>query len=422
MRRLLASGAAAFRAVLRPGFARQAGGLAFFNVLAEGAGVAALLVLDRFYSQADIGALAVFLTYALLLAAFSLLSYPQVLPNLSAAALKSLTLSLLGLAALSAGAAFLGAALLDYPHAIALGLSTLFSALIQLSDHVNLQAQRVRRVAWARASTRLLFLAGLAGLALNGAPAPTLVWAHAASVALVAAAYVVPSLRDVLGTGRRPAFAEALRGLLEHRRFPLLVAPSQVFNLLAYQLPVLLIDGHFGAAAAAQYTVTLRVCASPLGVVANAVAQAYHARLAHALRTGQDFYPRFRRLSAWLMVAGAAAGAAVFFLFPPALLAVLGPEWALAADLLRLMAPLYAVMLVVSSLGQTFVVLGDELFLFVNQFVYALISLACFAVGIRLDSLRTGVVLFTALSVLRYAAIFARIRFLTRRRFQETSA
>ena len=149
--------------------------------------------------------------------------------------------------------------------------------------------------------------------------------------------------------------------LTRYRRFPLLLAPAGLLNVLGLQLPILLIAFSYGSAVAGWLGLTQRVLALPVMLVGQAIAQVYLGELSRDQReNGGRTRALFYRTSARL--AGASlVGAAGLLLFAPAMFRlVFGAEWTTSGDYARALALGLAAQMVAYPLSQTLVVLGRQ--------------------------------------------------------------
>ncbi|SCL32731.1 Membrane protein involved in the export of O-antigen and teichoic acid [Micromonospora nigra] len=159
------------------------------------------------------------------------------------------------------------------------------------------------------------------------------------------------------GTHRRSLWRTALH----HRRFPLLLAPSGLINVLGLQLPVLLIAYFYGSAVAGWFGLTQRVLAIPVALLGLAVAQVYLAELSRAARTGSGRAAAlFLQASRQLGMVAAAGALLIVFAAPPAFAMVFGPEWSTSGSYVQALAVFTATQLVGSPLSQTLIVFGRQ--------------------------------------------------------------
>ncbi|WP_431875781.1 lipopolysaccharide biosynthesis protein [Micromonospora marina] len=153
---------------------------------------------------------------------------------------------------------------------------------------------------------------------------------------------------------RRPRLLAVAR---RYRRFPFLLAPSGLLNILGMQLPVLLIAYWYGSAVAGWLGLTQRMIAMPAALVASAVAQVYLGEIARIAREQprggrRVFLGASRKLA---LIAGPGA-LLVVVAAPTAFSLVFGAQWHSSGVYAQALAVFMAAQLVVSPLSQTLVV------------------------------------------------------------------
>ncbi|WP_431881151.1 lipopolysaccharide biosynthesis protein [Micromonospora chalcea] len=158
---------------------------------------------------------------------------------------------------------------------------------------------------------------------------------------------------------RRPR--ELWRTALRYRRFPLVLAPSGLLNVLGLQLPVLLVAYWYGSMTAGWLGLTQRVLAAPAALLGVAVAQVYLGELARAARDSAErarliFLGASRKLALIAL-----PGAVLVVVAAPALFSALfSTEWANSGSYAQALAISTAAHFVSSPLSQTLVVFGRQ--------------------------------------------------------------
>ncbi len=94
-------------------------------------------------------------------------------------------------------------------------------------------------------------------------------------------------IRNLAAQGRG-GVTSAGRIVARYWRFPLLLAPAGLLNVLGLQLPLLLVAYFYGSAHAGWLGLTQRVLALPIMLIGQAVAQVYVGELSRDLRTNGD--------------------------------------------------------------------------------------------------------------------------------------
>ena len=171
----------------------------------------------------------------------------------------------------------------------------------------------------------------------------------------------------------------------EHRDFPCYRAPQLFINAVSHNLPVLMLAGFFGPAAAGFYTLGKRILALPSQLIANSVGDVFYPRIAEAARNGEKITGVI--VKATLALAGVGfAPAFVVFVFGPKLFGfVFGSEWAVAGEYARwLVLWTYFMFLNGPSVKALPVISGLKFFLY-----YTIIMLA-----LRILSIAAGYYLF----------------------------
>lgn len=152
--------------------------------------------------------------------------------------------------------------------------------------------------------------------------------------------------------GRQPR--RLVAALSRYRRFPLVLAPSGLLNVLGLQLPVLFIAYWYGDEVAGWLGLTQRVLALPVALIGAAAAQVYLGELVAASRDGSKrpmalFVKASRRLGGFALLS-----ALVLLLAGPWLFRhVFGPEWVVSGQYAQALSVGLAAQLVASPLAQT---------------------------------------------------------------------
>jgi O-antigen/teichoic acid export membrane protein len=158
---------------------------------------------------------------------------------------------------------------------------------------------------------------------------------------------------------RLPRLGTCLAFLGRYRDLPRYALPGSLANAAGAAITPIYVFSTFGAASAGQYSLLDRTLALPVSMVVAAVSQVFAARFSEFHRNSdRDGLNLFRKLvagSALLAVFGGLVG----WLFAEELFILLfGREWAIAANLARVMLVAYAVSFVAGTVNQTLVVLG----------------------------------------------------------------
>lgn len=146
-----------------------------------------------------------------------------------------------------------------------------------------------------------------------------------------------------------------------YRRFPLMLGPSGLLNVLGLQLPVVLLAHWFGATAAGWLGLTQRVLAFPVALIGTAIGQVYLSQLASALRSDHTVgVTLFRRTSLRLGIYALVLAIVLVALGPSLFGTIFGSSWYTSGTYARAMALALATQLIAAPLSQTLVVLERQ--------------------------------------------------------------
>jgi O-antigen/teichoic acid export membrane protein len=132
--------------------------------------------------------------------------------------------------------------------------------------------------------------------------------------------------------------------------FPLFSAPTSFLDMVALQVPVLLLTKSFGPAVVGLFALTARVLGAPLALASQSIAQVYYQWITEAGH-------RNNKTSYVLKVAGylaliASGPVLAAILFSPSLFAfIFGAQWRIAGDYARILVIPLAIKFVVSPLA-----------------------------------------------------------------------
>lgn len=124
-------------------------------------------------------------------------------------------------------------------------------------------------------------------------------------------------------------------------------------NVAGQQLPWLVIAASQGVLVAGLVGLSVRVLATPVGVLAEAVAQSFAGLFAESLRAAdRDLLPLVVRTSGRLLVPASCAAVVVVVAGPELFALVFGESWRAAGEFARVLVVVHALQLVTSPVSQ----------------------------------------------------------------------
>ena len=333
------------------------------TVLATGTAVAQIIaimfapLITRIYTAEAFGLLGAFLALAAIVTPVAALSYPLaiVLPKEDRDAMRlaklsvylSLALAMLvafvlwvwgkpiaGIAGVTAIEAFL----------LLIPLVMVFSAWLEIARNWLLRKKRFGMIAQ---------VAVVQSLFLNSAKS-AIGWFYPLAAVLILLATlgnVVHAAMLFFWNARRwpkdsvapvNASGESMRHLAKHfRDFPLYRSPQILINSTSQSLPVLMLAGFFGPAAAGFYTLSRMVMGLPVTFISNAVMDVLYPRITEAAYAGANVSRLILKSTGMLLLIGIMPFGLVILFGPGLFSFVFGPEWGTAGEYARWLSLFY---------------------------------------------------------------------------------
>jgi O-antigen/teichoic acid export membrane protein len=392
------------------------------SVIGQGAVFAVSPLLTRMYSPADFGALALVTAVCAVLGGFVTLSWERAvtLPSDEATARAVLRLGWISLVVI-------GTVLAVIAYAARSPLSDLLGSRVFEDYWWLVPVTLFAMGAYALVSSSVVRAQDYSGLAVrNGVQG----LAQAASSVLLGIAGLIPlGLLTSLAVGRAAGLfglgvgvrraplsergrAAPLRDTLSrYRRFPLVNTWSRAVNSLGLQLPTILLIALYGSIEAGLFALTIRVIASPINIVVDAVSQYFEGSFTSRLRGGEggltSHVLRFARRQLLVGIVPtvliAASGALLYEV-------IFGEQWSRAGMYAQIIVVAYLAQYVVAPVSRALVILERQTMQFVWDVTRAVLTaaavVACAAAGLDMV---WCIVALTGAHLATYAALFVLI-------------
>lgn len=142
-------------------------------------------------------------------------------------------------------------------------------------------------------------------------------------------------------------------------RFPILLAPAALINVLGLQVPILLMAHYYGAIETGWLSMTQRVLGAPLILISSAVSQVYMGEFATAARDDPSrALLLFRKATHRLLPVGVIVAVVVHLGAPTGFQIALGKEWAESGQYGQALALALGVQVLAVPLSHTLILVG----------------------------------------------------------------
>lgn len=173
----------------------------------------------------------------------------------------------------------------------------------------------------------------------------------------LAIGHLFATLSLAKGSGLRGPKAPVRAIASRFRRFPLVLGPAALINVLGLHLPFLIFAVQFGPAAAGHLGMAQTALAVPVALVGQAIGQVYLSEFATGRRMGPEYYKKsFMHATVTLAAVAVPLVITLLAIGPWLFTRVLGEDWALSGDLARALALATGLQLITVPLSQVLVI------------------------------------------------------------------
>lgn len=385
------------------------------NVVAQVIGLIVYPILTRIYAPEDFGLLNLFLSIANVLVVLAIADYYYaiVLPkdNKHAVALTHLSLFLLLVVVVlvtisvffstSISSIFKSPSLAEYYWMMP--IYVLVMGGWNILNYWYIRHKQFGRVSEFQITQSALSAGGKIGLGYLGILQGGMIYSVIIAPILSLITSLFLSLRTTLHPLRKVSWLDIKQVGKTYRNFPLFVLPRSFINVLAGQLPVLLLTPFFGAKYVGLLSMAILLGYTPIGTISRAIYQVLYQntteRVHNALRIGKVFW-RFMGYTSIVIIP---LFAVLFYFLPDMTAWLLGEEWRVVGVCIRWMLPwLYFSLLTGSTCYLSDVFMKQRVGLFF-EILLAISRLGGLCVGIYYEDFMIAIAAYsigTAVAVL----------------------
>ena len=393
------------------------------NVVAQVIGLVVYPILTRIYAPEDFGLLNLFLSIGNILVVLAIADYYYaiVLPKEEkyAVALTHISLLLLGittiLVALSVffsspiSMLFKSPKLADYYYLMPFYVLSI--GMWNVLNYWYIRTKSFGKISTYQVSQSVLSASGKIGFGYVGVLQGGMIYSIViAPIVSLVSSICFSARKNLLTPLRNISLQEMWECGKEYKNFPLFVLPRSFINVLAGQLPVLLLTPFFGAKYVGLLSMAVLLAYMPIGTISRAIYQVLYQntteRVHASERIGNVFW-RFVVYSSALIIP---IFVALYFVLPTITSWLLGEEWRVVGEYIRWMLPwLYISLLTGSTCYLSDVFMKQKMGLF-----FEILLALCRVIGLLMGILtRNFTVAIAAYSIGTAVAVLAQLLWLT---------
>lgn len=382
---------------------RNVGKLLSANVVAQVIGLIVYPILTRMYAPEDFGLLNLFISIGNVLVVLSLVDYYYaiVLPkqdrhavalvHVSSLALL-ITVALVALSVTLAGpisALFKSPELERYYWIMPIYVLTM--GTWNILNYWYIRQKQFGQISQYLMSQSALSAGGKIGMGYAGVLQGGMIYAVVVAPLLSLVTSIVRNFRGCLQPLLHISKSDIVEQSKQYRNFPCFVLPRSFLNVLAGQLPILLLTPFFGAKYVGLLSMALLLGYTPIGTITRAIYQVLYQYTTERVHAAQRIGDVFWRFIGWSSVIILPIFGGLFFVLPDITSWLLGEEWRVVGTYIRWMLPwLYLSLLTGSTCYLSDVFMKQRTGLFF-EILLAVCRVAGLCVGIATKDFTTAI-------------------------------
>lgn len=141
----------------------------------------------------------------------------------------------------------------------------------------------------------------------------------------------------------------------KYKKLPMYEAPAELSNIMAFQLPFILIPFYFSPYLSGLYFLVYRVVMAPVSMIGSAIGEVFRAKASHLIRDVGECKSLFVKTAVSLFALGIIPCLILTFFAEDIFVFVFGEKWAEAGVFASILAPLALLRLVSAPLSYMFI-------------------------------------------------------------------
>ncbi len=171
---------------------------------------------------------------------------------------------------------------------------------------------------------------------------------------------------------------EIYEALKKYRRQPLFSVPATLVNAVSYSLISLIIGNYYGMEILALYSVSVRILGLPLSIFSTNVAKIHFKDATNELQTTGKFIKSTSKMTLFSLIL-AIFMVIVLMLFAPTLFSwIYGQPWIESGVYVRILAPMFALRMMVGAIGYGFIIANEQRKEFIFQLALLIVGIGVF--------------------------------------------
>lgn len=200
---------------------------------------------------------------------------------------------------------------------------------------------------------------------------------------------------------------QEFRNLLsKYIKFPKFSLFADLLGNLANMAPNIGVNTIFGSESAGYLAISDKVLGSPIWFVTSSVGDVFKQEAAEQYRKEGSCEQIFKKTSRDLFLLGFIPFLLIFILVPPAIPFLLGSEWLIVGDYIRIFSIMFFAKFVVSPISYVVYIVGKQNLNIVFQGLKFLAVIIAFVVGFYVQDVEIALIVWSLLTTVSYVIIY----------------
>ena len=180
-----------------------------------------------------------------------------------------------------------------------------------------------------------------------------------------------------------------------YSNFPKYSTPRSLINYVSGNLPILMLAPTFGLTETGFIGMSLTLAVSPVQIVVRSIFQVLYERITYRINARQKVFRLLVRFSCVVSLIIVPAFAGLYFVLPWLTTMLLGQEWEVTGEYIRILLPWIGMIIVATSINFIPDIFGKQRGMLWIEIVYIVLRIGSLAIGIYMDSLLVALSLFS---------------------------
>ena len=208
------------------------------------------------------------------------------------------------------------------------------------------------------------------------------------------------SAKELLSAVRRLRWQSLRKQASAYRNFPCFVLPRSFVNMLAGQMPVLLLTPFFGAKEVGFLSVAILLGYTPIGTITRAIYQVMYQHTMERVHHNQPIGEIFKQFLLYASAIVVPVFVVLWFVLPDLTAWLLGAEWYVSGEYIRWMLPWLYVSLLSCSINYLFDVFMKQRWGLFFEVLLAVLRVAGLGIGVLCHSFLWAIICYSAATAL----------------------